>query len=540
MQKTSSVIVSCIVIPFIFLPSLILEQHSPGDYDIIIKDGRVVDGTGNPWFRADVGIIGDKIVTVGRIPDNNCRYIIDAAGKIVCPGFIDMHNHADYTILNHPTAQNLITQGMTTVVGGNCGSSPLDIEDFFQKLTSKGTAINLGLLVGHNSIHRNVMGNEARDPEPEELTRMQILVERAMKAGALGLSTGLKYRPGTYTKTEEVIALARVAAEYGGFYATHLRDEGLHLFEAIEEAFLIGEEAGCPVQLSHHKAAGVDMWGKTTESLRMMEEARQRGIDVTTDQHPYPATATTCTILFPPWALAGDRKAIKKRLKDKETRQKVIDGIVYNIIHDRGGNDIRNVTIRRFSPNKAYDGKNLYEICLLEGNDTSMERAAELLIRMVEKGGASCTFHCLSMEDVVRIMQHPLTMHGSDAGITGYKQGLCHPRFYGHFPRILALHVRDRGDLRLEEAIRKMTSLPAARIGAHDRGLISEGKLADIVVFDPNTIQDRATFQEPHQYPEGIEAVLVNGEIIVDKGHITGKLPGRIIYGPGKQHRWNR
>jgi N-acyl-D-aspartate/D-glutamate deacylase len=505
------------------------------EFSLVIKNGIIVDGTGNPWFRCDIGISGDKIVKIGRISEKKETTVIDASGKIVTPGFIDIHSHGERQILVDRTAHNLITQGATTIVGGNCGGSPLDLAKFFAQFESQGAALNVGVLVGHNTIRRKVMGNSGREPTDGELGEMKKLVEEAMRAGALGLSTGLKYRPGVYTKTEEVIALARVASRYGGFYATHLRDEGLELFEAMDEAIRIGKGAKIPVQMSHHKAAGVDMWGQSEKSLKKIEDARARGLDVTTDQHPYPATFTTCTIIFPPWALEGSPEDIKKRLNDPETRQKVVDGIVENIIHDRGGNDIQNIMIAVFSKDPSLEGKNLKGILDSQGKDPTMENAAELLIDLYERGGASCVFFCLSMEDVVRIMQHPLTMHGSDAGNAILNKGKVHPRHYGHFPRIIALHVRDRGDLSLEEAIRKMTSMPAARIGCRDRGILSDGKYADIVVFDYEDIQDKATFIDPHQYPEGIEYVIVNGEIVVDHGKITGKLPGRILYGPGKE-----
>ncbi|MGD8537303.1 MAG: D-aminoacylase [Candidatus Aminicenantes bacterium] len=505
------------------------------DFDVVIINGTIVDGTENPWFRGDIGITGDRIVKIGRISKNSGKTIIDARGKIVAPGFIDIHSHGERQILTDRTAHNLITQGATTIIGGNCGGSPLDLDKFFTQFESKGAALNVGVLIGHNTIRRKVMGNAGRAPTEEELEAMKKYVDKAMRAGALGFSTGLKYRPGVYTQTDEVIALARVASNYGGFYATHLRDEGLRLFESMEEAFRIGREANISVQLSHHKAAGADMWGQSTKSLHMMENARQGGLDVTTDQHPYPATFTTCTIIFPPWALEGSRSDIKNRLKDPNQRKKVMEGIVENIIHDRGGNDIQNITIAVFPEDTRLEGKDLKEILTLQGKDPTMINAAELLIELYERGGASCVFHCLSMEDVIRIMQHPLTMHGSDAGNSILNKGKVHPRHYGHFPRIIARHVRDRGDLSLEQAIRKMTSMPAARIGCRNRGILSEGKYADIVIFDLNKIQDKATFTDPHQYPEGIDYVLVNGETVVDHGQITGKLPGRILYGPGKK-----
>jgi N-acyl-D-amino-acid deacylase len=513
--------------------STVFATAQAKQYDYLIRNGVIVDGTGNPWYAADIGIIGDKIAGIGNIPEECGNIIIDCSGKVVAPGFIDIHSHGESRILEDPTAHNFIAQGATTIVGGNCGGSPLNLKEFFEKVESGGMALNLGVLVGHNSVRRKVMGNAGREPAPQELEEMKEIVGQEMEAGALGLSSGLKYRPGVYSKTKEVVELAKVAAKYGGFYATHLRDEGLKLFEALEEAFRIGEEAKIPVQVSHHKAAGVDMWGKTETSLAMMENARKKGIEVTTDQHPYPATFTGIGIIFPAWALEGSSAEISKRLADPETRKKVIEGIVFNIKHDRGGNDIHNITIAQYSHEPDLEGKNLGEILELKSRELTFENAAELAVEIYENGGASAVYHCLSEDDVVRIMKHPLTMHASDAGLAEYGRGKIHPRHYGHFPRILARHVRERGDLRLEEAIRKMTSFPAGKIGLHDRGLLREGRYADIVVFDPDTIRDKASWDNPHQYPEGIDYVFVNGEIVVDHGKITGKLPGKVIYGPG-------
>ncbi|MFC1541258.1 amidohydrolase family protein [Candidatus Latescibacterota bacterium] len=504
-------------------------------YDYVIKNGKIIDGTGNPWYQTDIGIIGDKIAEIGIIPEESCKRIIDASGKVVTPGFIDIHSHADDRILEDRTAHNLIIQGATTVLGGNCGGSHLNLHEFFKKLESNGIALNLATLIGHNTIRREVMGNMDREPTQDELSKMKRIVEIEMKAGALGLSTGLKYLPGAFSSTEEVIELAKVVSDYWGFYASHLRDEGLKLFESIEEAVEIGEKANIPVQISHHKAVGADMWGESRNSLKMMENVRKKGIDVTTDQHPYPATFTGITIIFPEWAIEGDEAKIKTRLNNPDTRRKVIDGIVYNIKHDRGGNDIRNITIAMYTKDTLLEGKNLHEILIMKGRETTMENAAELLIELYENENAQVLYHCLSMEDVVRIMAHPLTMHASDAGISEFNKGKIHPRHYGHFPRILALHVRERGDLSIEEAIRKMTSFPASRIGLRDRGVLLEGKCADIVIFDPDTIQDKATWDNPHQYPEGIDYVMCNGEITVDHGNITGNLPGKVIYGPGKK-----
>lgn len=523
---------------FLFLvtlaPCAYPAGNSPVEFDYVIKNGRIFDGMGNAWYRADIGITGSKIVKIGSISKERGKTVIDATGKVVSPGFIDIHSHADARILDDRTAHNLIAQGITTVVGGNCGGSKINLKDFFKELESGGIALNFSTLIGHNTLRRKVMGNAGREPTAEELEEMKKIVEEEMKAGAAGLSTGLKYQPGSYSRTDEIIELARVTAKYGGFYASHLRDEGLKLFQSMEEAIEIGEKANIPVQMSHHKLVGADMWGKTVTSLRMMEDARKRGIDVKTDQYAYTATSTGITILFPEWALEGEKSEIRKRLDNTEMRKKIIEGIVYNIKHDRGGNDISNITIAGYSEDRSFEGKNLREILEMKKTKPTMENAAELLIELYENGGGSAIYHCLSEEDLVRIMKHPLTMHATDAGVSVFNKGKIHPRYYGNFPRILGLHVRERKDLSLEEAIRKMTSLPASRLGVYDRGIISEGKCADIVIFDPDTIRDKATWDNPHQYPEGIDCVMVNGEIVVEHGNITGKLPGKIIYGPGK------
>jgi len=505
-------------------------------YDIVIRGGTVVDGTGSPGVRADVGIRGDRIAAVGVIPEDRGRSALHAEGKVVAPGFVDIHTHADSRILSDRTAHNFIMQGVTTVVGGNCGGSRVDIASFFDELSGGGMTVNFASLVGHNSVRSKVMGNEGRDPTADELERMKSLVDDAMKAGAVGLSTGLKYRPGVYSKTDEVIELAKVAARYGGFYASHLRDEGLALIPAVEEALTIGEGAGIGVQISHHKVVGVDSWGTSEETLRMMDEARSRGVDVTADQYAYPATYTGIAILFPEWALEGGKDEIAKRFADAATRKKIVDGIAWNIMHDRGGNDPRNVVIASCASHPGYEGGSLHDILSdAPGREPTIGEAAAFLADLYEDGGAGAVYHCLDDGDIVRIMQSPYTMHASDANITVRDEGAVHPRNYGNFPRVLARYVRERGVLTLEEAVRKMTSLPAGRIGADGRGTLGEGQYADLVVFDPETVGDTATWTDPHRYPEGIAYVLVNGRIVVDHGELTGEMPGRVFYGPGKE-----
>ncbi|NVM03644.1 MAG: D-aminoacylase [Candidatus Helarchaeota archaeon] len=482
-----------------------------------------------------MGIKGDKIAEIGKIPKGRGKKIIDASKKVVSPGFIDIHTHSDRRILEDPTAQNYITQGVTTVIGGNCGGSKLKLRDFFKEIESKKIALNFGTLVGHNTIRKKVMGNHNREPTIEELEEMKRIIEQEMKAGALGLSTGLKYIPGAYSKTREVIELAKVAGKYGGFYASHIREEGLGLIDAVKEAIEIGEKANIAVQLSHHKVVSVDRWGDSKITLELIENAREVGIDVKVDQYPYPATSTGLSVLFPYWSLEGSKEEIKKRLEDPETRKTIKEKIIYNIIHDRGGKDLSNIRIAGYSKDNGLEGKNLKEILEMKGITPDMERAAELILELYSDGNPSAIYRCLSDEDIERIMKYPITMHASDGSIIEMGNGVPHPRNYGTFPRVLSLYVREKGLITLEDAIRKMTSLPASRIGIKDSGIISKGKRTDIVIFDPISIKDRATWDDPHQYPEGISYVFVNGKIVVENGKITGELPGKIIYGPGKE-----
>jgi dihydroorotase/N-acyl-D-amino-acid deacylase len=499
-------------------------------YDLIIRNGLVLDGTGKEGIQADVAVRGGKIVAVGTLPeDAKAKHVIDASGKVVAPGFIDIHTHAERKLLRFPNIENYITQGVTTVVGGNCGGSPLPIGAYFAKAESLRIAVNLALLVGHNTVRRRVMGSENRAPTPEELEQMKDLVRQAMEDGAIGLSTGLKYIPGAYSRTEEVIELAKVAAEYGGIYATHMREEGRGLFMAIREALTIGREAGIPVQISHFKAVGKPMWGSSLKMLALIDSARHAGLKVTFDQYPYPATSTTLGVLVPAWAFAGGRKVYLERWKDPETRKKIKEGIVDNILLDRGGGDPASVVIVESEYDSTLDGMNLREITKRFFGKVTMENVAETVLRLLEKGRHSCIFHCLSEEDVQRIMQHPAGMVASDGHTVSPDESFPHPRNYGTFPRVLGRYVRELSILTLPEAIRKMTGAVAQKLGFEHRGVLKVGNWADIVVFDPEKVIDTATWEKPKQFAEGIEHVLVNGEFVVRDGRITGKRPGKVL-----------
>ena len=514
----------------ILLFSLCFIACAPERYDLLIRDGLVVDGTGAPRFRADVAIRDGRIVRVSRepLPVELADRVVDAAGKVVTPGFIDLHAHLD-PLLRLPDAESHLRQGVTTGLGGPDGGSPWPLGTYLDSAAALGVGINVAFLVGHNTIRREVMGMDDRAPTPEELETMREMVVRAMAEGAWGLSTGLKYLPGAYSDVDEVVALAEVAADSGGIYTSHLREEGLGLIEAVAEAIEIGRRARIPVVLTHHKVVGQPMWGASERTLAMVDSARAAGIDVMIDQYPYTATYTGITVLIPAWAMAGGTAEFEARLRDPVVRDSILAGIVFNILNDRGGGDLRRVQLARVPWEPELEGKTLYDWALQRGLPTTPETGATLVIEAVRRGGASAIYHVLDEADVERIMRHPQTMIASDGRLTRPGEGHPHPRWYGTFPRVLGRYVRERGVLTLEEAIYKMTGQPAARLGLRDRGRIEEGLWADVVVFDPETVVDRSTFEHPHQYPDGIETVIVNGVVVVEDGQYTGVRAGKVL-----------
>ena len=498
--------------------------------DIIIRNGLVIDGTGSEPVEADVTISNGRIETIGD--GGTGRQEIDASGKVVAPGFIDIHTHADGGLLNNPQAPNYISQGVTTVIGGNCGGGPLPVGDYVEQVDSLDVGINIGVFVGHNSVRRRAMGSEDRAPSGDELSTMRDLVNQAMEEGAFGLSSGLKYIPGAYAGTDEVIELAKVAASHGGVYMTHMRDEGLKLIESIEEAITIGREAGLPLQISHFKAIGGSMWGRAGEMLSMVEGARQSGQDVTFDQYPYTASSTGLNVLFPPWALEGGREACKARWQDPETRSRIRRDIEFSLMQDRGGGDPANVVVVTSPCDPAFNGMDLGSISARLLGDSTIETVTEAVIRLAESGHHPCIFHCLHEDDVRELMQHPAGLVASDSGVLSPDSKRPHPRNMGTFPRVLGHYVRDLEVLSLPEAIRKMTGAVARRLGLADRGLVREGHCADLVVFDPETVADRATWDDPLQVAVGIHHVLVNGQVALKDGEPTGTLSGRFLRRP--------
>ena len=529
MRKLLQVTGQCLLV-------LLLAPVWPGaqtqEYDLIIRGGRIVDGTGSPWFRADIAVRGDTIVAIGPLGGATARRVIDAKGVIVAPGFIDIHTHARRGIFDVPTAENYVRQGVTALFEGNDGSSPLPLKTFLDRLADARPAVNTGLFAGQGTIREQVIGRVNRRATPTEIEAMKEQVRIAMEQSAFGLSTGLFYVPGAYTPTEEVIELAKVAGQMGGMHISHMRDEAADVLKSVAETIAIGERAGLPTQVTHHKIIGVRNWGRSIETLRMIAEARSRGVDVSLDQYPYTASSTGLSALLPKWAQEGNQADVTKRLSDPITRARIKAAIIENIQFDRGGGNPKNVVIARCEWDKSLEGKSLAQITRERGRAPSIANAAETAMDIIAKGGTQAVFHAIGEDDVLRIIKDPLTMIGSDGEVTVFGQGAPHPRSYGTFARVLGVYVREKQALKLEEAIRKMSALPAQRLGLYNRGLLRPQMKADIVIFDPEQVRDRATFENPHQYAEGFKHVIVNGVVILEEGKMTGERPGQVLLGP--------
>jgi N-acyl-D-amino-acid deacylase len=495
------------------------------DFDVLIRGGRVLDGAGNPAQFADVAVKDGRIVALGR-PLGDAGRVIDAAGLLVAPGFIDVHTHAD-EVAELPLAENFVRMGVTTVVVGNCGSSATDVAAFFRQVEATNVAVNVAVLLGQGSVRSQVMGGSFRRPATaEELDRMKALVEQGMRAGAVGLSTGLIYLPGTFTPTEELVELAKVVGRFDGIYASHMRDEGRDILTALEEAFRIGREAGVRVQVSHLKLSGNASWGRTNEVLAALAEARRRGLDVTQDQYAYTASSTGLSQLVPEEFREGGK--FRERLADPAQKAAMIAAMKERIATGKRG-DYRYAVIADYPPDRALNGLNIAEAAKRRRGADTLDDQIELILELQSRGGGSGVFHGMNEDDLRAFAVQPNTMFASDSGVREFGQGVPHPRGYGNNARVLARYVREQGLLRLEDAVRKMTSLPAATFRLKDRGLIREGAWADLVVFDPEKVQDRATFTEPHQYAVGFRAVLVNGVVVIDNDLHSGARPGRAL-----------
>lgn len=514
-----------------FLPLLSQAQT----YDLVIRNGRVVDGSGNPWQRADVGIQNGKIVRIGIIPAAEGRAVIDAKNQIVAPGFIDVHTHVEGDLEVRPGAENFIYDGVTTLVSGNCGGSQTNLRIMFDSLRVRGFTPNLASMVGHNSVRMKVMKAAFREPTVREQAEMEALVEQAMKDGAVGLSTGLIYTPGTYAKTAEVVGLARKAAQYGGVYASHIRNEGQEVQKAIEEAIQIGREAGIPVEISHFKVASKPIWGFSKTTVGLVEAARREGIDVTVDQYPYTASSTSLQSIVPSWALADSDSLVLARFRDPATRAQIRKEMLTSL-KKNGRINYEYAVVSRYEPDTTYNGKSIAKINQLQGRKANAETETELIMDLIERASMKriqMVYHTMSEEDVATILRYPNTMIASDAGVASFGKNMPHPRAYGTNARVLGRYVRELKIIPLEEAIRRMTSLPAQRFHFADRGLLAPGYAADVVIFDENTISDAATYEAPHAYSTGLSYVLVNGVAVVENGKHTYKKPGQVLLGSG-------
>jgi len=518
------------IVLFLLLSTLLFCQTT--HFDILITGAKVIDGSGGPWFYADVGIQGDTVAAVGPLANAAASVRIDGRGMVVAPGFIDIHSHGRRGIFQTPTAENYLREGVTTIVEGPDGSSPLPLAPFLDRVAKTPISINFATMVGQGSIREQVIGSVNRKATREEIERMKELAAQGMRDGAFGLSTGLFYVPGTYTPTEEVIELAKVVGRMGGIHISHMREEASHVLDSVRETIRIGEEGGLPTQITHHKIIGTANWGQSVESLKLVEAARARGVDVTIDAYPYTASSTGISALFPAWSLEGGQNSLVERLSAAADRARIKATIVENIKFDRGGGDPQNIAIAHCGFDPTLAGKNLAEITKSRGVEPSIDNAADTAIELQSKGGCSAIYHAISEDDVVRILRSPFTMIASDGEIPVFGQAAPHPRSYGTFTRVLAVYVREKKVLTLEEAVRRMSGYPAERLKLWDRGLLRPGMKADVVVFDPDKIADKAEYQRPHQYSVGVHEVIVNGKLALHNDSVTAERPGRVLYGP--------
>jgi N-acyl-D-amino-acid deacylase len=528
-----------------------------GNFDLVLTGAEIIDGLGGPSFFADVGVRNKRIACIGTIEANDTQRLIHAEGLTVAPGFIDVHTHVERNVSSGANffAVNFVQQGVTTIITGNCGRSFLDIGKFLRDLEAAGTDVNVATLIGHNTIRLQVMQRSAALPSHEQLRKMKSLAKAAMRDGALGLSTGLEYIPGTFSKTDELVELARIARDSDGLYVSHLRHEGPEGEEAIREAISIADRAGIHVHISHLKAQGPDQWGAAQQRLGLVHSATGRGLRISVDQYPYTASSTGIVVLLPAWLSEGGLRAAKVKLGDPATRKRVRDEMLGDL-RALGWRDYSFAKVAYYGADHSLVGMTIPEISRLANrpqiadrrlsyapvrfwggrparlstNQSELELQAETVIDLYSHGGAQMVFFNMAEKDVETIMKDPDVMFGSDSSVREENSSaLPHPRGLGTFPRVLGLYARQKQLFSIEEAIRRMTSLPAMTFGLKERGQIKEGYWADLVIFNRNRILDAATYEEPLTIPRGIDYVIVNGSVVLDHRTVTKAVPGMAL-----------
>ncbi len=519
------------------------------DFDILIRNGRVVDGTGNPSFISDVGLRDSKIAAIGRLASRTAARVIDANGLVVAPGFIDIHNHSDDTVIEDGDAQSMVRQGVTSMIFGEGGSAApserwKDFSSYYAELLRRGVSTNIGSYIGSSTVWTKVHGNKAGPVTADELNRMRAIVREAMEQGALGVASSLSGPPGVWIDTDTLVAMCEVASEYGGIYSTHLRTEGSGVFKAVAEAIEIGRRARIPVDVIHLKIAEHKLWGKMPELVALLANTRAQGQLVEANVYPYRAGQNNLSSIIPPWAHEGGAKAMIQRLKDPALRprleREILNGIPdsdwYNHYTATGGwEGMLLVTIRN-PKYKQFEGKRMSEV-IKAMDKPPLDVLFELLVE--NNGSVPTVYFHHAEEDMRYALKQPFVSIGSDGTAVKTEGPLAagnpHPRYYGTFPRVLGRYVREEKLISLEEAVRKMTSANAAKIRIYDRGLLRPGQWADVTIFNPETIIDHATFEKPHQYATGVEYVVVNGKVVLERGRHTGARPGAILYGQGRK-----
>jgi len=496
--------------------------------DVLITNASILDGSGSKAFKGSIAISNGKITAIGKLKNYTAASIINAHKQTVAPGFIDVHTHTEGEETRKTDASSFLYDGVTTVVTGNCGSSRTNLATYFDYLDSLGMGVNIASLVGHNDVRRDVMGRANRKATEEEMQRMEKIVADNMQAGALGLSTGLIYIPGAYAPTEEIVRLAKVAKQYGGVYATHMRYEGDSIVNAINESLIIGREAGIPVEISHFKVSGQQNWGRSRETLAMVEAARSQGMDVTIDQYPYTASSTSLSTLLPDWALADGFDSIVSRIDNPDIHKRIVAEMLGNLAK-RKLQHYSYAVVASYKDDPSLNGKSIEAINQSWKREHSAAAEVETILDMMKKGGAGMVFHGMSEDDVRYFMQYPHNMIASDADIRIFGEGNPHPRGYGSNARVLAKYVREEKLITLHDAVQRMTSLPATKFGMKTKGLLRPGMDADIVIFNPKKVTDKATFDKPHQFSEGFSFVLVNGIPVIEDGKRNAMVPGKTL-----------